>query len=325
MMAALAAVALASTGVAQTAKTVTAKTAEAPPSKTAKPAPKPFEDFTFKMVKPPKPGKRDASKKWIDIHVTAEDMARQNPGLQKKAALKEPEGAAADAGTGKRASLGAYAWFWDKISPELSKSMPGRLEPALNRIANPPGGAAAVASPRLQVLQDIARTRGADILRATAGTEVSPALVVAMIAIESAGKADALSHAGAQGLMQLMPDTATRFGVIDAAHPGQNIRGGVAFLDHLMKAYDHDPILVLAGYNAGESAVQANAGVPPYAETRDYVPKVLAAFNTARGLCLTPPQLMSDGCVFNVKLAAATPELASADTGSAPAPAKRAP
>ena len=159
-----------------------------------------------------------------------------------------------------------------------------------------------MAAPRLQGLQNIAKTHGADILRATVGTEVSPALVVAVMAIESGGKSDALSGAGAQGLMQLMPATAERFGVTDASVPGDNIKGGVAFLDFLMKEFDRDPILVLAGYNAGENAVKTHKGVPPYAETRDYVPKVLAAFGTARGLCLTPPVLVTDGCVFNVKV-----------------------
>ncbi len=103
--------------------------------------------------------------------------------------------------------------------------------------------------------------------------------------------------------MQLMPATAARFGVTDVNLPSDNIKGGVAFLDYLMKEFDRDPILVLAGYNAGEGAVRSHGGVPPFAETRDYVPKVLAAFHTARGLCLTQPMLVSDGCVFNVKLA----------------------
>ena len=61
-----------------------------------------------------------------------------------------------------------------------------------------------------------------------------------------------------------------------------------------------DPLLALAGYNAGEGAVRDNSGVPPYAETRAYVPKVLAAWAVARGLCQTPPVLISDGCVFTV-------------------------
>lgn len=65
-----------------------------------------------------------------------------------------------------------------------------------------------------------------------------------------------------------------------------------------MGEFEDDPILVLAGYNAGEGSVRKYNGVPPFAETRDYVPKVLAAFQVARGLCLTPPQLISDGCVF---------------------------
>jgi soluble lytic murein transglycosylase-like protein len=98
--------------------------------------------------------------------------------------------------------------------------------------------------------------------------------------------------------MQLMPATADRFGVADRAVPAQNIKGGVAFLDFLMERFDKDPMLVLAGYNAGENAVAKHQGVPPYSETRDYVPKVLAAYQVARGLCRTPPQLLSDGCVF---------------------------
>ena len=141
---------------------------------------------------------------------------------------------------------------------------------------------------------------GADIMRMTVGTKVSPALALSVIAVESAGRTDAVSSAGAQGLMQLMPATAARFGVTDRRIPTENIRGGIAYLDWLMGHFDRDPILVLAGYNAGEGSVRDNAGVPPYAETRAYVPKVLAAWTVARGLCLTPPVLVSDGCVFSV-------------------------
>ena len=135
-------------------------------------------------------------------------------------------------------------------------------------------------------------------MRETVGTRVSPALVLAVMAVESGGRVDAVSRAGAQGLMQLMPATAARFGVSDAFDADQNVAGGVAFLDLLVGMFDGDPILVLAGYNAGENSIADNNGVPPYAETRDYVPKVLEAFRTARALCLTPPELISDGCVF---------------------------
>ena len=98
--------------------------------------------------------------------------------------------------------------------------------------------------------------------------------------------------------MQLMPATAERFGVTDSTDPRQNITGGVKYLHWLMTRFEGDPLLVLAGYNAGEGAVDKHKGVPPYRETMDYVPKVLAAFNVARGLCATQPMLISDGCVF---------------------------
>ena len=127
---------------------------------------------------------------------------------------------------------------------------------------------------------------------------VVAALALAVISVESAGRSDAVSHAGAAGLMQLIPATAERFGVVDRMDPSDNIRGGVAYLDWLMGQFGGDPLMVLAAYNAGENAVRGAGGVPAYAETRNYVPKVLAAWMVARGLCVTPPDLVSDGCVF---------------------------
>jgi hypothetical protein len=209
-----------------------------------------------------------------------------------------PADVAAAAGTGPGASP-AYDWFWNVISPALSDSGPGRLEPALTLLSAPPDGET-VPVPSLQAMQDIAKAHGRDILRHTVGTRVSPALVLAVISIESAGRTDAVSTAGAAGLMQLMPETAERFGVNDRMLTEENIRGGVAYLDWLMGHFDGDPILALAAYNAGEGAVRDNGGVPPYPETRGYVPKVLAAFAVARMLCTTPPELVSDGCVFYV-------------------------
>ena len=149
-------------------------------------------------------------------------------------------------------------------------------------------------------MQQIARSHGADILRATVGTDISPALVLAVISVESGGRIDAVSGAGAQGLMQLIPATAERFGVTDSMQAGQNIKGGVAYLAWLMKEFRGDPVLALAGYNAGENAVKKHAGVPPYAETRDYVPKVLAAFQVASGLCKTRPELITDACALTL-------------------------
>ena len=191
-----------------------------------------------------------------------------------------------------------YDWFWNTV-PVAQAASDGRYPLAMATLSNGPGGAS-VAAPRLQAMQDLAQTYGTEILKATVGTKVSPALVLAVIGIESAGNATAVSPAGATGLMQLIPDTAKRFGVTDAKDPAQSIKGGVAYLDWLMGQFNRDPVMVLAAYNAGEGAVTANGGVPPYPETRDYVPKVLAAWQVAQGLCISPPELVSDPCVFRV-------------------------
>ena len=190
-------------------------------------------------------------------------------------------------------------WFWADVPAGIGADGPARLRAAMTRLANPPAGAAPNA-PRLETLQTILRARGADILRATIGTRVSPALVLSVIAVESGGRAEAVSAKGAQGLMQLMPDTAARFGVADALTPSDNIRGGVAYLDWLIGEFGGDVILALAGYNAGEGALRDHGGVPPFAETRDYVPRVLAAFEVARGLCKTRPELVTDACAFRL-------------------------
>jgi soluble lytic murein transglycosylase-like protein len=198
---------------------------------------------------------------------------------------------------GASPSARSVDWFWDMISPELAATGPGRLEDGVRALGQAPEGQAIVA-PRLDALQKIASAHGKDILRATVGTQVSPALVLAVIAVESAGDSLAYSRAGAGGLMQLIPATADGFGVTNAFDPTDNIGGGVAYLDWLMGEFERDPILFLAAYNAGEGSIRDNAGVPPYPETRAYVPKVLSAWTVARALCMTPPELMSDGCVF---------------------------
>jgi len=69
-----------------------------------------------------------------------------------------------------------------------------------------------------------------------------------------------------------------------------------------MTEFQGDAVLALAGYNAGENAVKKHGGVPPYAETRDYIPKVLAAFEVARGLCKTRPQFLTDACALNLAM-----------------------
>lgn len=253
------------------------------------------QDFTFKRVKvgEPKPGKR------ITVQIDPVEQARLLALLPKV----DPEGLPGlDLSPPDKPAppfnAGAYAWFWQKV-PAARAAVDGRFELALAALAQGPDGSR-VSAPRLQHMQDLADRYGIELLKATLGTDVSPALALAVMATESAGREDAVSHAGAQGLMQLIPATATRFGVSDAMDPTANIKGGVAYLDWLMKHFNRDPIMVIAAYNAGEGAVTKNDGVPPYVETRDYVPKVLAAWQVAQGLCATPPELVTDPCVFKV-------------------------
>jgi soluble lytic murein transglycosylase-like protein len=108
-------------------------------------------------------------------------------------------------------------------------------------------------------------------------TSMSAQLLHAVVAVESGYDAKAVSRKGAQGLMQLMPQTAQRFGVRNVFDPMDNLRGGAMYLKWLLDYFSGDLRLALAGYNAGESeVVRAGYKIPPIKETRDYVPKVLA-------------------------------------------------
>jgi hypothetical protein len=113
-----------------------------------------------------------------------------------------------------------------------------------------------------------------EVLAAAAEHGIDAAFVRAVIHAESAFNPNALSNKGAQGLMQLMPATAKRFGVSDAFVPEQNIRGGTRYLAWLLKRFDGDTRLAAAGYNAGEGAVDRFGGVPPYQETQHFVERV---------------------------------------------------
>ncbi|WP_369969132.1 lytic transglycosylase domain-containing protein [Stenotrophomonas rhizophila] len=112
---------------------------------------------------------------------------------------------------------------------------------------------------------------------------VEEAVVRAIIHAESAYNPTALSRAGAQGLMQLMPPTARRFGVTDSYDAAQNIRGGVQYLSWLLKRFNGNLTLAAAGYNAGEGAVDRHGGVPPYSETQYYVKRVAQLADRYRG------------------------------------------
>ena len=133
-----------------------------------------------------------------------------------------------------------------------------------------------------EVLEEVAAPPGGDLrelaVAAARRHGLDPALVVAVVSVESAFRPGAVSPKGAQGLMQLMPRTAESLGIEDAFDPAQNLDGGTRHLGQLLTLYGGDLTRALAAYNAGEGAVERHGGVPPYRETRAYVKKVLQRY-----------------------------------------------
>lgn len=124
-----------------------------------------------------------------------------------------------------------------------------------------------------------AATLGRMIEQAAAEAGISPHLLTAVVRQESSGKWWVVSHKGAAGLAQLMPGTAARFGVRNRFNPMENLRGGARYLRYLLDYFKGDVKLALAGYNAGEGAVNKYGGrIPPYRETQDYVAKIYPRF-----------------------------------------------
>lgn len=186
-----------------------------------------------------------------------------------------------------------HGWFWDLHAPDAPASAAHWAKALASLEARRAEGGALFDSVRLG---DIARRYQTQIAAAARAHGVSELLLLAVIAVESAGQPRAVSPKGARGLMQLIPATARRFGVGDSFDPADNIAGGAAYLDWLLEAFRDDPILALAGYNAGEGAVLKHKGVPPYAETRDYVVKVFDALAAAKALCATSAESPRQAC-----------------------------
>ena len=126
---------------------------------------------------------------------------------------------------------------------------------------------------RLSQFNELAKEKGAKF-------GVNPNFIKAIISVESAGRINAVSPKNAQGLMQLMPATAERMGVprSELFDPERNMEAGVKYISYLNGLFNNNPSLVAAGYNAGEGAVKKYGGIPPYRETQNYAPAVVARF-----------------------------------------------
>lgn len=169
-----------------------------------------------------------------------------------------------------------------------TRNLPGSRVYLKFTVATPPGepaheGLGTVGKPQLD--------RHARVFRAVAKkTGVEDAWLRAIAHVESGFDEKAVSPKGAQGVMQLMPEVAAELGVTDPFAPAQSIEAGARHFRALLKRYRNDPALALAAYNAGPGAVARYNGVPPYAETRDYLEKVQALYQ-AYHAALSPPPL----------------------------------
>lgn len=122
------------------------------------------------------------------------------------------------------------------------------------------------------------------VMRASSESGVDARLLHAVITVESGYNQGAVSPKGATGLMQLLPGTAKRYGTVNLLDPGENIRAGARYLRDLLALFDNNLELALAAYNAGENAViRHGRRLPPYAETRRYVPLVVAHYRRMQG------------------------------------------
>lgn len=188
-----------------------------------------------------------------------------------------------------------FTWFWESHDPKAPASA-ARWDAALATLRDRRGnGQRILTDERIRQIS----LKWRELIGAAARKHnVSELLLLAVVATESLGNEKAKSPKGAEGLMQLIPATAARFGVVDSFDPAQNINGGAAYLAFLLKKFDEDPVLALAGYNAGENAVVKHGGVPPFVETRDYVAKVFDVIAGAEALCLVPLKTPRDTCLW---------------------------
>ena len=161
-------------------------------------------------------------------------------------------------------------------SPEGAGRFSSLVQAAIDRTAGdaPVSGETSPLAPAMVPSAQIDSLVGAN----AAAWQVDPALVKAIIANESGFNANATSKTGAQGLMQLEPQTAASLGVRDAYDPAQNIWGGTRYIKGLLERFHGDVHLAVAAYNAGPGAVEKYNGVPPYAETQNYVANVLGSY-----------------------------------------------
>ncbi|MCB1755140.1 MAG: lytic transglycosylase domain-containing protein [Gammaproteobacteria bacterium] len=181
--------------------------------------------------------------------------------------------APATAATYKFTDQDGTVWFTDK---KLTQNRFAQYEP-FKRSAKSTAQVSCVPAGQADHLRRLAKYD--PIIRAYAKSyAVNQGLIHAIVSVESCYDANAVSSVGAQGLMQLMPETASELGVEDAFDARENLRAGIEYFSMLNKKFNYNHSFALAAYNAGPGAVEKYQGIPPYKETRDYVAKVLKKY-----------------------------------------------
>jgi len=199
----------------------------------------------------------------------------------------------------------------------------------LSAVSTQGGSSAAGTSPSGETSRDKTQTRVEKfrslIEQAAQRHHLDGALLAAVVHVESGGNPQAVSPAGAQGLTQLIPATAQRFGVHDPFDPAQSLDGAARYLRGLLGQFGGDVSKALAAYNAGEGNVKKYGGIPPFAETQAYVPAVLAAYDTYRH---PQPAFSSGADTLRQALQHPTGDIAAVDSGgvltSTPSPLRLA-
>ncbi len=175
--------------------------------------------------------------------------------LRKRKAISDPSLPSSRGGaSNRRIGRQAFRWFWTEVSPSRGAASAARWAAVMQVLEKGRRKGKSIYGSR-SLAQRIVANYGEYLKREAKRRNVSIPFLIAVIAVESNGNSKARSHVGAQGLMQLMPPTARRFGVSNSYAPSQNIRGGATYLDWLLRRFRNDAVLALAGYNAGEGAV----------------------------------------------------------------------
>jgi soluble lytic murein transglycosylase-like protein len=182
------------------------------------------------------------------------------------------------------AEAGVYTFVDDQGEVHLSNVPDNERYRRLDAASAPASGEAREArAPDGAADAGSRRRYGAVVAQVAGRYGIDAALLHAVISVESGYNAKAVSKRGAAGLMQLMPETAKRYGVADVFDPADNVRAGAQYLNDLLKLFDNDIRLALAAYNAGEAAViKYGRRIPPYRETAAYVPRVVGFYEKFR-------------------------------------------